>query len=514
MTSSPQASRAPGLRRRMLALVLAGGAGLVSAARPRPSEAQGAKRLNVLMIAVDDLKPTLGCFGDSYAQSPNIDRLASRGTVFARAYCQQAVCSPSRNSLLTGLRPDTIGIYDLATHFRTKVPNAVTLPQRFRLYGYHSEGMGKIFHTGHGNYDDLESWSVPSWPLNQRGRLPQKTQARPGVVTVALQALQAQQPRPRPSREERGPAYRAPDVEDSALFDGKLADHAVERLRALKAQDRPFFMAVGFQKPHLPFVAPRRYWDRYDPAKIRLPATQSLPEGTPGFAGNGSGELRTYDGTPLQGPVPDEMARTLIHGYYACVSYMDAQVGRVLDELDRLGLRETTIVALWGDHGWHLGDHGLWCKHTNFEQATRAPLIISAPGQKAAGKRTDSLVEFVDLYPTLCDLAGLPALPGQAGMSLRPLLEKPERKLKSEAFSQYPRSIPGVGQGMGHSIRTERYRLTEWTVAGKPFSSVELYDYVNDPGETVNLASRPEHAGLVERLKLRLRQPPAFCGNE
>ncbi len=464
-------------------------------------EAQAPKRLNVLMIAVDDLKPTLGCYDNSLAITPSIDRLAARGMVFNRAYCQQAVCSPSRNSLLTGRRPDTIKIYDLATHFRTTLPDVVTLPQHFKQQGYHSEGMGKIYHVGHGNYDDVHSWSIPSWPPNRRGPLPKKP---------AVSECQARQPKPqprRPTREERGPAYAAPDVPDNGLFDGKLADHAVERLRMLKGQEKPFFMAVGFQKPHLPFIAPKRYWDLYDPAKIRLSSTREIPAEAPGFAGNGSGELRTYDGTPLKGPVPDEMARTLIHGYYACVSYMDAQVGRILEELDRLGLRETTVVALWGDHGWHLGDHGLWAKHTNFEQATRAPLIVSAPGMRAAGKKTDALVEFVDLYPSLCELAGVPASDGLEGTSFKPLLDRPQQRWKTAAFSQYPRGIPMQGSGMGHSIRTDRYRLTEWTVPGKGFSAVELYDYQADPEETANLAGRAEHAALVAELKRKLRQP-------
>lgn len=505
-TSTPPYSRSEhGLPRRkrfgIAALLVLG---ISATAASHRVEAQAPRRLNVLMIAVDDLKPTLGCYGDSLAITPSIDRLAARGMVFNRAYCQQAVCSPSRNSLLTGRRPDTIKIYDLATHFRTTLPDVVTLPQHFKQNGYHSEGMGKIYHVGHGNYDDVHSWSIPSWPASRRGPLPKK--AAPGECAAQPQPQRKRQMR-RPTREERGPAYAAPDVPDNGLFDGKLAEHAVERLRVLKGQDRPFFMAVGFLKPHLPFIAPKKHWDRYDPAKIRLSPTRELPAEAPRFAGNGSGELRTYDGTPLQGPVPAEMARTLIHGYYACVSYMDAQVGKILDEVDRLGLRENTVVALWGDHGWHLGDHGLWCKHTNFEQATRAPLIVSAPGMRAAGKRTNALVEFVDLYPSLCELAGVAVAEGLEGASFKPLLEHPERPWKSAAFSQYPRGIPMQGAGMGHSIRTDRYRLTEWTVPGKGFTAVELYDYRSDPEETVNLAGRPEHAALVAELKQKLRQP-------
>lgn len=471
-----------------------------------PQRSQAAKRLNVLMIAVDDLKPALGCYGDPLAISPNIDRLAGRGVLFNRAYCMQAVCSPSRNALLTSRRPDTIRIYDLATHFRTTLPDVVTLPQQFKLNGYHSEGMGKIYHVGHGNYDDVHSWSIPSWPPNARGPIPgqKKAECAPQDPWETDAAQDQARPRANPNRAQRGPAVGAPDVADNALFDGKLADHAIERLKALKDRQEPFFMAVGFHKPHLPFVAPKRYWDLHDPKKFQLSEVRSLPEGAPGFTGNGSGELRQYQDIPQQGPMPDELARNLVHGYYAAVSYMDAQLGRVLAELDRLGLRESTIVALWGDHGWHLGDHGIWCKHTNFEQAARSPLIISAPGMNTAGRKTGALAEFVDVYPTLCELAGVPLPPGLEGTSAVPVLKDPETKWKSAAFHQYPRNIRGQGQGMGHSVRTERYRLTEWTVAGKDFSALELYDYQADPEERVNLAGKPEHAKTVEDLRGRL----------
>jgi len=487
--------------RRLFAALLLVLVGLAAASGSSRARAESRRPLNVLMIAVDDLKPALGCYGDPLAQSPHIDRLAARGLVFNRAYCQQAVCSPSRNSLLTGRRPDTIKIYDLPTHFRTTLPDVVTLPQQFMQHGYHTEGMGKIYHTGRGNYDDVYSWSIPSWPERMRGPIPRERGQAGGAPPVASPAPA---PPRQPTRRERGPAYAAPDVADDDLFDGKLANHAIERLRALKGEGKPFFMAVGFHKPHLPFVAPKRYWDRHDPTKFSLPQVKTLPEGAPAYVGNGMGELRQYAGTPLRGPVPDEMARSLIHGYYASVSYMDAQLGKVLGELDRLGLRESTIVVLWGDHGWHLGDHGLWTKHTPFEQATRAPLILSVPGMKSAGRRTDALVEFVDLYPTLCELAGVPSGSGLEGTSLAPLLSQPGRAWKRAAFSQWPKNLPGQGPGMGHSIRTERYRLTEWTAPGKDYRQVELYDYEKDPLETVNLAGRPEHADRVEQLTKQL----------
>jgi iduronate 2-sulfatase len=481
-------------RRRFLYLAAAGGAAAAWEGWNGSAWAQDAakKRRNVLFIAADDLRPTLGCYGDPLVQSPNIDRMAADGMVFQRAYCQQAVCSPSRNGVLTGLRPDTIGIYDLPTHFRTKLPDVVTLPQHFQENGYHTERMGKIFHTAHGNYDDRRSWTVSPGPFGPPPETEDRTEA----------ASRRQQP-PRPQQRPNGPPTGMPDVEDNALGDGKMTDRAVERLRELAKGEKPFFLALGYHKPHLPFIAPKRYWDRYDPAKFTLEPLKNLPEGAPPYAGQGAGELRTYAGVPKQGPIPDDMARRLLHGYYACISYIDALIGRVLDELDRLGLKDDTIVILWGDHGWHLGDHGMWAKHTNFEQATNAPIIVRAPDQKKKG-RTDALVEFVDMYPSLCELAGLTPPKGLEGTSFVPLLDDPKRPWKSAVFHLWPKTVQGR-KGMGRSLRTDRYRLTEWTFEGFPEdTTIELYDYRDDPRETANLATKPENEKLVRELRDRL----------
>lgn len=447
-------------------------------------------RSNVLFIAVDDLRPALGCYGDELAVSPNIDKLAARGTVFTRAYCQQAVCSPSRNGVLTGRRPDTIKIYDLPTNFRTTLPDVVTLPQRFKQNGYHAEGMGKIFHVTNGNHDDAASWSVPSWNPAPRAR-----PAQPAPQPPADRAAQ---------KRAKGRPFAARDVPDNGLPDGKIADHAIERLAALKDGGKPFFLAVGFHKPHLPFIAPKKYWDMHDPAKLPVGQPAGLPKDAPAYVGNNSGELRQYATVPDRGPIPEEMARKLVHGYYACVSYTDAQVGRVLDELDRLGLRDNTIVVLFGDHGFQLGDHGLFCKHTNFERAVRSTLMVAAPAQRAPGSRSDGFVEFVDMYPALCELAGLTPPAGLEGTSFVPLLNDPKTPWKRAAFSQWPKRIPGAGEGMGHSIRTARYRLTEWTAPGG-YSALELYDYETDPHEAVNLAKSPEHQRVVEGMTGMLR---------
>ncbi len=456
---------------------------------------------NVLFIAVDDLRPTLGCYGDKIVKSPNIDKLAASGTLFQRAYCQQAVCSPSRNSLLSGLRPDSIKIYDLATNIRTALPNVVTLPQHFKAQGYRSERLGKIFHTTNGNHDDPLSWSEP-----------QPVVALPDVIAphikqqILSQPEVAQPGNASPPQVKKGPPFGAPEVADDALPDGKIASQAIASLGANK--NRPFFLAVGFHKPHLPFVAPRKYWDLYDRAQFKPHPLRNPPLGAPGYAGNGIGELRQYRGIPKKGPIPDEQAVQLIHGYHAAISYMDAQVGRVLDELDRLGLRDNTIVVLWGDHGWQLGEHGKWCKHNNYEAATHSPLLVRAPGVGAPGQQTNALTEFVDIYPSLCELAGLPQPQGLEGTSFVPLLRDPKRAWKQAAFSQWPQKIPDRGDGMGYAMRTDRYRFIEWTVPGTDFSEVELYDYQTDPAETVNIATQPQHAKLVAELKALLRAGP------
>ena len=459
-------------------------------------EKSATEKLNVLFIAVDDLRPQLGCYGDTAVKSPNIDRIAKAGLVFNRAYCQQAVCSPSRTSLMTGRRPDTTQVYDLDTHFRDKIPHVVTLAEHFKNNGYHTRGLSKIYHGG---FDDAASWSAPHWRPKRPGNGPEgQALLKKKREAARKKGLDLKKRRNQP----RGLPWESPAVADNELPDGATADHAVELLGELK--DEPFFLAVGFLKPHLPFVSPKKYWDLYAPDDIRLATNPFPPKGAPDYALTNWGELRAYQGIPKQGPLSEEQARSMIHGYYASISYMDAQVGRLLDELDRLKLRDKTIVILWGDHGWQLGEHGAWCKHTNFETSTRAPLLISAPGQKAAGAKTDALVEFVDIYPSLVELCGLPTPRGLEGTSFAPLLDDPEQPWKRAAFSQYPRQIPMVGRGMGYSMRTDRYRLTEWSVPEKNFREYELYDHETDPQENVNLAGLPEHEGTVKELSGQL----------
>ena len=453
-----------------------------------------AEPLNILFIAIDDLRPALGCYGDKTAITPNMDRLAKRGTLFNRAYCQQAVCCPSRLSLLTGLRPDTIKVWDLNTHFREALPNAVTLPQHFKNHGYHTRSIGKIFHGGGKPSKDSPSWSEA--PLYDNVRDPKMRYAN-------QKNLQG--------KGHKRAASESAHVPDNAYVDGLVCEAAEKALDDLKKQKNPFFLAVGFRKPHLPFSAPKKYWDLYQREDIPSPVTSDHPEGAPELAVRSWGELEGYSDIPKNGKLSAIKTRELRHGYYACVSYIDALTGRLLKKLDELNLRKRTVVLLWGDHGFHLGEQGLWTKANNYELSTRVPLILSVPSQANPEAKTDALVEFVDLYPTLAEICDLPAPAKTEGISLLPLLQKPKRPWKTAVFSQYPRSFQGNrhrkhGDLMGYAVRTQRHRYVEWrnwktgTVEAR-----ELYDHKTDPNETKNLAKEASEKENLKQLQQTLR---------
>ena len=466
-----------------------------------------ADKPNVLFIAVDDLRPELGCYGNRIVKSPNIDRIAARGIVFNKAYCQQAVCSPSRTAFMTGLRPDVTKVWDLETHFRVAQPDCVTLPQHFKANGYYCAAINKIYHRG---FEDGRSWSAPHWYSSGRAVDTDPTDVTKQIVTkhdVGVQEYMTPASKA-DSNAKAGPAYEVSLKAESELPDGAAAAEAVKRLSELKSKKEPFFLAVGFAKPHLPFVAPKKYWDLYDPNTIPVPTIDHLPEGSPKFAGHNNSELHNYPGVPKGEPIPADFAKTLRHGYYACISYTDAQIGRLLDALDREGLADNTIIVLWGDHGWQLGEHGLWHKHTNFEIAARAPLLISFPNSKTAGRKCEAPVEFVDVYPTLAELCGLPAPTRLDGTSLKRFLDDPNSPTTDVAISQYPRRDTVTGTDlMGYSIRDSRWRAIFWRERnGSKMIATELYDEQSDPNETVSLANRPEHAALLESLAKHL--PP------
>lgn len=457
-----------------------------------------APKMNVLFIAVDDLRPELNCYGASPIVTPNLDRLAGRSLLFERAYCQVAVCNPSRNSVLSGLRPESTGILANNKFLRPSLPDVVTLPQHFKNNGYTTLSLGKIFHHSSAEPgDDAQSWSEPSWYHGEPYRHWFSKES-----DDFLKSLKKLPPNKRP-RLIRARPYEAAQEPDEVYPDGQTALKAIDTLKRLKAEGRPFFLGVGFVKPHLPFTCPQKYWDLYPETSIQLPANAPPAKGAPAAAFHDQYELRSYGGIPKQGDIDKATALKLIRGYRACVSYMDAQLGRVMTALDELGLADTTIIVLWGDHGYHLGEQGLFTKMTNFEICTRVPLLLSMPGMKTAGSKSRALVELVDLYPTLAELAGLPAPARCEGTSLAPLLKAPERPWKNAAFSEYLRRGPEPDKG--RSIRTDRWRYTEWHTPKGKLSGLELYDHQNDPNESVNLAADPAYAAPLQELAEQLK---------
>jgi iduronate 2-sulfatase len=453
------------------------------------------KKVNVLFFFVDDMRVQLGCYGKTQVKSPNIDKMAADGTLFEHAYCSQAVCAPTRICTLSGLRPDSTGIYDLEHPLRASGNDVVTLPQHFKQRGYETITIGKVYHH---HEDDKENWSrMPK--AEGESYVKEETQAflkertkegkAKGLTGTPL------------SRFVRGPATECADVPDEAYLGGGIAKAAIEQLREVK--DKPFFMCVGFIKPHLPFCAPKKYWDLYKREEFSVP-DRKTPEAMPPIALNDFGEMRVYTDIPKVGPVDDDGTRQLIHGYHACVSFTDAMVGRVLGELEGLGLAKNTVVVIWGDHGWKLGEYGSWCKHTNFELDTHVPLIFRGPGV-AMGKRCKSIVEMVDVYPTLADITGGTVSSHCAGASMRKLLEKGESTTwKNMAVSQYPRGSDGQPV-MGYSLRKDQWRYTEWHRKDGQIIARELYDHSGSDVAKVNLVEKPENAGLVQKLSEQLK---------
>lgn len=462
---------------------------------------------NVLMILVDDLKPAIGAYGDPLAKTPNIDRLAANGMRFEMAYCNQAVCAPSRFTLMLGSHSTSTGLYGLGSQLRQIVPNAVTMPQYFANHGYRTESLGKVFHIGHGNHGDPDSFSVPhfkekvieyadptskpSGKLTREEAMFQNAEAPPGGMNTL----------------PRGAAFEHPDVDDEAYADGRVAAETIRRLQAAKKREQPFFIVAGFARPHLPFSAPKKYWDLYVANEFEPAANPDLPVDSPKVAQKRGGEIRNYFPVPDKNDpaqIDDALARKLIHGYYASASYVDAQIGKVLNELNASGQSQNTIVVLWGDHGFHLGDLGIWTKHTNYEQANRIPIVISAPGVTKPGAATRQLAESVDIFPTLAELAGLEPPTGPQpidGVSLVPVLKDSDARVRDHA---YPK------QKLGRAIRTQRYRLVEWKGFGakQETAEYELYDHEIDPLEKKNLATeRPEVVQELNAILAKYSEP-------
>ncbi len=454
--------------------------------------AVAADRPNVLFISIDDMRNTVGAYGDPIAVTPNMDRLAREGVLFQHHYVQQPSCAPSRSSMLTGRRPDEIGVTNHRTHFRDVHPDVVTLPQIFKLEDYQSVGIGKIFHYARG-YFDAASWTTTIYDSNY--------------------GLAGHYVLPENQTGSKAASYERLDVLDSAYLDGRYTDLAVDFLRKFRQERSPFFLAVGYHKPHLPFNAPKRYWDLYDAEDFYPVEHPERPAGAPDIAFHNSNELRGYTDIPDRGPIPPEKTRKLRHGYYACVSYIDAQVGILLDTLEALRLRDNTIVVLWSDHGFHLGEQSFWGKSSNYELDARSPLIISAPGMTPAGKPTEAFVESLDIYPTLIDLAGIEPRTELSGRSLRPLFEDPDAEWENVAYNQFPRPYrAAIGarepvSHMGYSVRVPGWRFIAWlNVETGEFEYPELYDMANTYIESENLAGNPDHASIEAKLMEKVRR--------
>lgn len=438
------------------------------------SPTRAADRPNVLFIAVDDLRPQINCYGETKMVTPNIDRLAASGTLFERAYCMVPTCGASRASLLTGIRPAPNRFVNYLTKAEVDAPGIKTLNTHFKDHGYYTVSLGKVFHH---LSDNQHGWSEP--PKRAQGI----SYHRPENVKLAADRAK------KLGKRGRGPAWEAVDAPEEEYSDAALASMATSQLQKLAKREQPFFLAVGFMKPHLPFVCPQKYWELYDPADIQLPETYHRPQDAPDVAIHTFGELRSYAGIPAKGPVDEETARNLIHGYYACVSFTDAQIGKLLDEVSRLGIAENTIIVLWGDHGWNLGEHTLWCKHSCFETSMQIPLIIRVPHLRG-GQRTSVLTETIDLYPTLCDLAGLQTPAHLDGESLLRVLHDPD----------FQRTKPAIGRYQnGDTIRTENFRYTRYGIRNNAAARM-LYDHNEDPAEDRNIAEKEELKSVVERL--------------
>lgn len=504
------------------------------------SYAQQTSKPNILFIAIDDLKPVLGCYGNTQIKTPNIDRLAAMGTVFLSNYCQQAVCGPTRASLMTGKRPDYTKVWDLKTPMRDVNPDILSLPQYLITQGYSTQGIGKVYDPRNVDKElDKPSWSIPYYKTDKKyydpafGEPVLNAYQLPETKRLAEQYLKEASEKGMSKSEAREytitkikPSVESADVPDNAYNDGANVLQSQNILIALSKSNKPFFFAVGIAKPHLPFVAPKKYWDLYKRDEMPVAEYQEKSKNSVDMAYHNSGEIRAYtDIPPLTSftdqkdfglTLPINKQKELIHGYYAAVSYADALVGKLLKTLDSLGLTKNTVIVLWGDHGWHLGDHNLWCKHTNFEQATHSPLIIAAPGMKPG--KTNSITEHLDIFPTLCDLVGVKIPEIIDGKSLVPIIKNSSAVVNPYAVSQYPRSgfkSETERQGyanskfMGYSFRTTRYRYTVWMGnnfrSNQPFAKslivgTELYDYIKDPLEKVNVADDKNYAPVSKEM--------------
>lgn len=436
-------------------------------------ETAAEKKPNILFIVVDDLRPELNFYGANHINSPSLDKLAGESLIFERAYCNIPVCGASRASLLTGARPTRKRFINAHIKKDEDYPEATSLPMLLKQNGYKTISNGKIYHYQN---DDAEAWDEIWHPKS--------------LWDYAL--AESQEIR---KNTHRGLPFEAAKVHDSVYRDGKTALKVIQDLNKLKEANQPFFLTMGLSKPHLPFTAPQKYWDLYDRDKIELPESYIQPESTPRYAFHNFGELRQYENIPKKGDLPNALAKELIHGYYACVSYIDAQIGLVLDELKRLDLEDDTIVILWGDHGWNLGDHKLWSKHVTFETALRTPLIIKVPG-KTKGLKTNAITEFIDVYPSLAELTSIEIPDTVDGKSFVPIINRKSVE-KNWAVSKFKDAVTLIKGDLFY---------TEWVKDDGVAYSRMLFDHKTDPLELDNLSEKPQYQDKVIELSKELRQ--------
>lgn len=443
---------------------------------------------NVLFIIVDDLRPKLGCYGDEIAVTPAIDSLAKDATLFERAYCQYPICNPSRSSFMSGMRPDTTGIYGNNQPAHRELKDALVLNRYLSEEGFATRGLGKIYHSDDG--PEL-TWSLPYFRSDWLDYVKPENKAIGDIFFT-----------PKKPKGQQVPAsWEAEDVPDNAYCDGMVADEAIETMEDLVEKNEPFFLAVGFRHPHLPWCAPKKYWDMYDRDELPIADNRHFPKDAPSVATKQFGELWGYADIPDGVPLTKELEKQSIHAYYACASYVDSQVGKLIDTLKDLDAYEDTVIVLLGDHGYQMGDNGVWCKGVTWESTNRTALMVRVPGEGQPGQRINSLVELVDLYPTICDAINVPVPEHCEGKSLIPLIDDPSSKWSRMAFSQLQR-----GNVMGRSIRTNRYRFTIWEENNGKIVGRELYDMKKDPEGNVNLAVRKDMQELVKNFTLKHRK--------
>lgn len=440
------------------------------------------KKQNILFISIDDFRPKISSYGETKMITPNIDKLASEGLQFNNAYTNIAVCGASRASLMTGIRPSLNRFNDFSTRAQVDTPQAISLNQLFMDNGYETISYGKIYHHS----DDFQQ----HWSEKDKGQIQSDFQDPKSIERV--------------NNAEKGEygnknlTYEYPDVDDYAYNDGKITQNAIHKLKVLKEDDQPFFMAIGYVSPHLPFIQPKKYWDMYDHDSIQLADNSYQPENSPFIAieaQHNSAELRkNYLDIPAQGKLDDDLARNLIHGYYASVSYMDALIGELIKELDDLGLRDNTTIILWSDHGYFLGEHGFWCKHSTFHEAVKIPFIMSSPGY-AKNQITDSFTELVDVYPTLCELANITPPTYIHGKSLTPVLKNPSIQLKDEIYTRYKQ---------GEAVIDANYSYTEF-YRGKTYVGNMMYDMKTDLKQNIDISKTPANAKLVKMYSQKLK---------